>query len=443
MRAMLEAAGIAMRDENGWKLSTSLAGAGLMALLRAAAWNASTDEVLNAFKLAPAFAPEMPALEQVLRRAQIRDWRHAVNCLPVQKVPALQGLCSRIDAVRNTLSGNRPLPAWLAALQAALHATDAWNALQADEAGTVMLAALRLLPAEPQAWADYLDAALWAGTRLDASDFTAWVNQVLESQSFQPAYPDEEQVVILPMSQMLARPFAAVVLAGCDEVRLNPSPEPPGVWTPAQREALGLPSRAVLEARLRAAWWQALRAPVCDVLWRTSDDAGEHMAPSALVQCLSWAGEGAALTAKDPRLDQRIALAPLLPPQPQGQALPLKQLSASAYEDMRTCPYRFFALRQLGLSSVDELEAEVDKRDFRRLAARGVGGLPRRIAGCPHRRCSAAQCTAAVGRRCGDRIDGPPGRRVLALCGRLACRARWLSCLVAQTRGPRMDVCKW
>ena len=364
MRAMLEAAGIAMRDENGWKLSTSLAGAGLMALLRAAAWNASTDEVLNAFKLAPAFAPEMPALEQVLRRAQIRDWRHAVSCPPVQKVAALQGLCSRIEAVRSTLSGSRPLPAWLAALQAALHATDAWNALQADEAGTVMLAALRLLPAEPQAWADYLDAALWAGTRLDASDFTAWVNQVLESQSFQPAYPDEEQVVILPMSQMLARPFAAVVLAGCDEVRLNPSPEPPGVWTPAQREALGLPSRAVLEARLRAAWWQALRAPVCDVLWRTSDDAGEHMAPSALVQCLSWAGEGAAHTASDPRLDQRIALAPLLPPQPQGQALPLKQLSASAYEDMRTCPYRFFALRQLGLSSVDELEAEVDKRDF-------------------------------------------------------------------------------
>ena len=84
----------------------------------------------------------------------------------------------------------------------------------------------------------------------------------------------------------------------------------------------------------------------------------------ALPICLSWAGEGAARTASDPRLDQRIALAPVLPPQPQGQALPLKQLSASAYEDMRTCPYRFFALRQLGLSSVDELEAEVDKRDF-------------------------------------------------------------------------------
>jgi ATP-dependent helicase/nuclease subunit B len=39
-------------------------------------------------------------------------------------------------------------------------------------------------------------------------------------------------------------------------------------------------------------------------------------------------------------------------------------LSASAYEDLRTCPYRFFAMRQLGLRSVDELDAVVDKRDF-------------------------------------------------------------------------------
>ncbi|WP_296508598.1 PD-(D/E)XK nuclease family protein [Rhodoferax sp.] len=364
MRAMLEAAGVAMRDENGWKLSTSLAGAGLMALLRAAAWNASTDEVLNAFKLAPAFAADMPALEQVLRRAQIRDWQQAVNCLPVRKVAALVSLCDRINEVRTTLSGQRPLPAWLAALQSALLACGTWEALQADDAGKTMLAALRLVPVEPQAWADYLEAALWAGTRLEATAFTAWVNQVLESQSFQPEYPDEEQVVILPMSQMLARPFAAVVLAGCDEVRLNPSPEPAGVWTPAQREALGLPSRSVLEARLRAAWWQALRAPVCDVLWRTSDDSGEHMAPSALVQSLPMGGEGAARLVDDPRGDQAVVVQPVAAPQPQGNTLPLRQLSASAYEDMRTCPYRFFAMRQLGLSSVDELEAELDKRDF-------------------------------------------------------------------------------
>ncbi len=84
VRAMLESAGIAMRDENGWKLSTSRPGAALMALLRAAVWNASTDAVLNAFKQAPAFAAELQALEQALRKEQVRDWRHVSGCKPVK-----------------------------------------------------------------------------------------------------------------------------------------------------------------------------------------------------------------------------------------------------------------------------------------------------------------------------------------------------------------------
>jgi ATP-dependent helicase/nuclease subunit B len=51
-------------------------------------------------------------------------------------------------------------------------------------------------------------------------------------------------------------------------------------------------------------------------------------------------------------------------PQPSGALLPLENISTSVYEDLRRCPYRFFALRQLGLRSADELDAEVDKRDF-------------------------------------------------------------------------------
>jgi ATP-dependent helicase/nuclease subunit B len=51
-------------------------------------------------------------------------------------------------------------------------------------------------------------------------------------------------------------------------------------------------------------------------------------------------------------------------PQPLGAQLPLAQLSATAYTDLRQCPYRFYAQRLLGLQDQDELEAEVDKRDF-------------------------------------------------------------------------------
>ena len=51
-------------------------------------------------------------------------------------------------------------------------------------------------------------------------------------------------------------------------------------------------------------------------------------------------------------------------PRPTGEAVPLTRLSSTAYEDLRRCPYRFFALRQLKLQASDELDAEVDKRDF-------------------------------------------------------------------------------
>jgi ATP-dependent helicase/nuclease subunit B len=40
------------------------------------------------------------------------------------------------------------------------------------------------------------------------------------------------------------------------------------------------------------------------------------------------------------------------------------RLSGSAYEDLRRCPYRFFALRQLKLQGADELDLTLDKRDF-------------------------------------------------------------------------------
>ena len=41
-----------------------------------------------------------------------------------------------------------------------------------------------------------------------------------------------------------------------------------------------------------------------------------------------------------------------------------ESLSASAYQDLRDCPYRFFAMRQLRLIDAPELEAEPDQRDM-------------------------------------------------------------------------------
>ncbi len=362
VRTMLDAQGVRMRDETGWKLSTSAAAAQLMALLRAGSWNAATDSVLAWLKQVPLQAQVCDTLEAALRRMGVRDWRSVAGLASLQNDAATVALCQQVDDWARACTGRKFLMEWLEALQAVLIRWGCWDALLEDGPGGKMAAVLRMGPAQITDWSDGTNHALWRNRKLDLAEFTAWVNQALEAESFQPDYPDEEQVVILPMSQMLGRPFAAVLLAGCDEVRLNPSVEPTGGWTAAQRAALGLPTRDALEAAYRGAWRHALQTPVADVLWRTSDDAGEVLMPSVLVQVLQW--EGAGVLAHDPRDVRTVRPQPQLPPQPVGQALALERWSASAYEDLRQCPYRFFALRQLGLRSMDELEGDVDKRDF-------------------------------------------------------------------------------
>jgi ATP-dependent helicase/nuclease subunit B len=170
----------------------------------------------------------------------------------------------------------------------------------------------------------------------------------------------------LPLAQVLARPFAAIVIAGADEQRLSASPEPQGAWTGAQRAALGLPSREVLAAELQAVWACAVCVPQVDILWRTAE--GEQaLQASPLVRrwLLGQPVEGQSMpTGLDPRVEIALPVQPTLAPLPTAGSLKVSTLSASGYSDLRTCPYRFFALRLLGLQDAPELDAEVDKRDF-------------------------------------------------------------------------------
>jgi ATP-dependent helicase/nuclease subunit B len=125
---------------------------------------------------------------------------------------------------------------------------------------------------------------------------------------------------------------------------------------------LGLPSREALTRERIGAWQQALQVPHVDILWRRSDDAGEPVLPSPLVQALLLADEPA--LAADPRSERELPFQPVPRPMAHAPQLTLSQLSASAYEDLRRCPYRFFALRQLGLQEASEIDVDLDKRDF-------------------------------------------------------------------------------
>ena len=363
IRAMLAARGVGLADETGWKLSTTRAAAQVMGLLQACAWDACSDEVMDWLKNTPAVpAGALLSLERRVRRAGLRAWASVrperLLSRPGEASGEWAGLIEQANGWRERLRATRALSQWQEAVRELLQSGGQWEALEADAAGAQLIAALGLDLAGQALWSQLPQSA----RRLSLAEFTAWANEALESESFVPDPSGPAQVVILPFNQILGRRFAALVVPGCDEVRLAPSPEPPGPWTAAQREVLGLPSREQLEQALRAGWRHALQTPQVDVLWRLTDEAGEPVLASPLVQQLEFM-QGA-LRAADVREMRELAHQPVPRPRAQAAGLPVVSLSASAYDDLRNCPYRFFALRQLGLQEASEIDQDLDKRDF-------------------------------------------------------------------------------
>jgi ATP-dependent helicase/nuclease subunit B len=137
--------------------------------------------------------------------------------------------------------------------------------------------------------------------------------------------------------------------------------------------ALSLPTAADRRDTELLAFAQVLRLPRV-TLSRRRGDAGDPVAASPFVERLRSAlaevraadGAPGDLRAwRDPRGERRLAAEPVRPTAPTvpSDALP-QRLSASAFEALRACPYRFFAERVLRLTELDELDDEVEKRDY-------------------------------------------------------------------------------
>lgn len=364
--ALLQGAGVSVRDETGWKLSTTHAAARLMSLLRAADRRGRSDDVLDWLKQ----GPHADAASPLERQARLHGVAAASALL---QHPATGPLVP--PGVADLLSGlqaPRPLLAWLQDLSAALRRDGWWDACSKDAAGQRVIEVLRLQDDAAQELAGLLQQAQAdgepaardagaSGRRWPLSAFVAWVRDALEAASFQPAAPEAPQVVVLPMAQLLGRAFAAVVAPGCDEVNLPASPEPTGTWSAAQRAQLGLADRAQLAQAAQAAWTHLLTQPQLQLLWR-SQQQGDAVAAAPWVQALR--DPAGADPAPDPRVARTVAVTTQGDPRPSAPDLLPHALSASAYQDLRDCPYRFFALRQLRLQQADEIEAEPDKRDL-------------------------------------------------------------------------------
>jgi len=394
VHAMLLAQNIRIKDESGWKLSTTRAAATLMSSLAACASRASADQVLDWLKNSAFIAPkELEQLEKKMRRTGMARWQDWVQ---LQSTGAFNGDQSHddatvytntqgIEALRVRMQGRHQLSTWLQKFRQLLQSCKLWDGLCADQAGEQILEALHLKEAAAQDFTRLEQAR----TRFGVADFEKWVRLALESCSFIPAYNADEgqaQVMILPLSQLLARPFAAAVIPGCDEVRVQAAPALNGPFTQAQKQMLGLPTPDEQTVEARKAWQVALATPVCDVLWRSQELSDEPLQLSSMVQSAllktnftshhtlleKQSTENTSInntliqnTSIETLFEQR-ALYPMpsRKPQPHGAALAPTRLSSSAYEKLRDCPYQYFALHMLGLAEEDELVDDIGKRDF-------------------------------------------------------------------------------
>lgn len=378
VRALLEREQVGLLDETGWRLSTTRAGAQVMTLLRAAQSDASTDALIDWLKVGTGWSTAwshsrtgategrhaLAELESVCRRgkiARVAALAHAPLTGPAGRLweNAAGVLRAFVSAPQRSVAG------WLEALAQALGGCGALQLLQADDAGRQLLAALRLIPATTTdaAWAHGAGLAT-----LDLDGFVGWVDGVLEQASFVPAHPRDEpaEVVITPLVRAMLRPFAAAVLAGADHLRLGASPIADRLLSDATAGLLGLPTAAQRRAAETLAFVQLLAIPRLTFLRRRSD-AGEPLADSPLVDrlALALASGGRTIgTWADPRIDLAVRATPIRMSAPVAPELLPMRLSASACEALRACPYRFFVLYLLRLREDDELDREIDQREY-------------------------------------------------------------------------------
>jgi len=362
VRALLERQQVGLLDETGWKLSTTRAAAQVMTLLQAARADARTDALLDWLKTGAVWTradddAALSELEAACRRLQIGS---VAALWHAELAPAAARLRDAAGAVLSVVAApsRQALGAWLASLGDALEACGALASLQADDAGRQVLAALRLVRG----------AGAVSDVMMSADAFRDWVDGVLEQATFLPGSLADApaQVVITPLARAMLRPFAAVVFPGADDRRLGAMPAPDALLGDALAGELGVPTLAQRRQAELLAFAQVLAAPQV-TLMRRRLDGSDPLGDSPLVErmSLALAARGERLAEwVDPRVDLSVTPTPIRMSAPSAATLLPARLSASSCEALRACPYRFFALNMLRLREDDELEREIEKRDY-------------------------------------------------------------------------------
>ncbi|HMM54947.1 MAG TPA: PD-(D/E)XK nuclease family protein [Candidatus Desulfobacillus sp.] len=368
-RALLERDGVLVRDETGWKLSTTRAAALVDAWLEVHVADGYHRDLLDLAK-SPFVFDDLPEPDRQAGLLQLEGGLARHNLIhgiercrtTLARVPghekALLLLGRMAGARRKMPRGEASLAGWLDGLEQALAELGALASLTADAAGATLLELLRARREELAA----------VPARLGFGEWREWLNRELEDAAFVDRGIDSP-VVMTHLAATRLRRFDAAVVIGVDRDNLAPQRSRAVFDHPAVREDLGLSLPAEARARLRddlaglvascgevTATWQLRRddeqnllSPELDLLRAFHARAwGKDLQEAPPAPAIGVAAPGRGTAMPRPRAPQLVPL----------------RVSASAHASLLACPYQFFARRMLGLSEAQEVREALEKRDY-------------------------------------------------------------------------------
>jgi len=398
VRALLERAEVIVEDEAGWKYSTTTAAGALMRWLEIVdldpshcearvildwikspyAWSAVVDKEAVAAELElsirrhnvvhgwsqieAAIASEY----QVLLRPSA-DKTPQAYLAQVARAGHLQSAATQIAQLRRLaipLRGRRSLGDHFAWLDQVLEETGMAVSLSKDGVGRAML---RLL-AETAAQAKEGPV----GGRFGYAEWRDFVSDVLEGSTFRDQAVTSP-VVATSLQAAALRAFDGILILGADAAHLPSSAEDSLFLTPALRAQLGLEDLVTVQ-RQELTQLALLIAATPRVLctWQTHR-TGEARSLAPALERLSMLHKMAFGDDLKRTFEWAIRLAPMTPqylPRPSAPELLPMQVSASAYNVLTSCPYRYFVRHMLGLIPLEATSEDADKRDYGELVHR-------------------------------------------------------------------------
>ncbi|RZT41796.1 PD-(D/E)XK nuclease family protein [Cupriavidus agavae] len=401
-RALLMRAGAPVRDETGWKLSTTRAAAALMRWFDVLVRDGDTAALLDLLK-SPFCLPDaghrgaaIALMERQIRRDGVTGgWarlRHlfaerprtgepgtVVDADTVAASDAMLDIRAAARALIATLAdeaaqwprghAQQPLAMWLGRLDAMLDTLGMRAALAGDDAGQQLLDALARLGELGEPGNEET-----GGATLNQQEFRAMLSALLESVAYkEPGAQSQARITILPLNGARMRRFEGVVVVGCDDAQLPSRAAELMFFSNQMRRELGLEDREARFAQQARDLAEVLLNNDDVVLtWQRFGSRGEPHHVSGWIERLSacCARAGAPIEASAaPQWLDTFAQPGYMPAPSAPERVPARW-SAAAYNMLRRCPYQFFAGRMLGLAGLETLNDDLEKRDIGNLLHR-------------------------------------------------------------------------